>query len=389
MNAANARSKTALVLGGGVGGVVAANRLRERLAREHRVVLVDREPQHLFQPSLLWLAVGDRSPDRIQRPLERLGRKGIEVIQGEISKINADSRTILVDGREIAGDAMIVSLGADLAPETIPGLAASGHNLYTMRGAIAVRDALAAFRGGRVVVLTAAPAYKCPAAPYEASMLIAAALRRRGVRERTQIDMYAAEPGPMGVAGPQVSAAVRRVVEAKGVQYHPEHQVTDVDPRARRLTFTNGVTAEFDLLVYVPPHRAPTVVREAGLTNETGWMPVDRGTFETRFRGVYAIGDVVTVPLRIGKPLPKAGVFAHGEAEVVSANIADAWSGRAARRVFDGFGDCFVETGDGRAGFGSGNFYGEPTPQVTLREPSRWWHWGKVLFETRWLWKWF
>jgi sulfide:quinone oxidoreductase len=389
VTAANGRSKTALVLGGGVGGVVAANRLRERLAREHRVVLVDREPQHLFQPSLLWLAVGDRRPDRIQRPLERLGRKGIEVIRGEISKINADSRTISVEGREIAGDAMIVSLGADLAPEAIPGLAASGHNLYTLQGAIAVRDALAAFRGGRVVVLTAAPAYKCPAAPYEASMLIAAALRRRGVRERTQIDMYAAEPGPMGVAGPQVSAAVRQVVEAKGIRYHPEHQVTDVDPRARRLTFANGATAEFDLLVYVPPHRVPTVVREAGLTNETGWIPVDRGTFETRFRGVYAIGDVVTVPLSIGKPLPKAGVFAHGEAEVVSANIADGWSGRAARGVFDGVGGCFVETGDGRAGFGSGNFYGEPTPQVTLREPSRWWHWGKVLFERRWLWKWF
>jgi len=387
--AENGRSKTALVLGGGVGGVVAANRLRERLPREHHVVLVDREAQHLFQPSLLWLAVGDREPHRIQRPLERLRRKGIDVIRGEISKINAESRTITIDGREITGDAMIVSLGAELAPEAIPGLAASGHNLYTVQGAIAIRDALGAFRGGRVVVLTAAPAYKCPAAPYEAAMLIAAALRRRGVREKTEIEMYAAEPGPMGVAGPEVSRAVRQVVEAKGIQYHPEHQVTAVDLKTHRLTFANGATAEFELLVYVPPHRAPTVVREAGLTNETGWIPVDRGTFETRFPGVYAIGDVVTVPLSVGKPLPKAGVFAHGEAEVVSANIANAWSGRATRRVFDGFGECFVETGDGRAGFGAGNFYGEPTPQVTLRQPSRWWHWGKVLFEKRWLWSWF
>src|SRR6266545_5380356 len=118
--AENGRSKTALVLGGGVGGVVAANRLRERLPREHHVVLVDREAQHLFQPSLLWLAVGDREPHRIQRPLERLRRKGIDVIRGEISKINAESRTITIDGREITGDAMIVSLGAELAPEAIP-----------------------------------------------------------------------------------------------------------------------------------------------------------------------------------------------------------------------------------------------------------------------------
>ncbi len=372
-----------------MGGVVAASRLRKRLSGNHRVVLVDREADHLFQPSLLWLAVGDRTPDRIRRPLERLGKRGIEVVRGEISKIDADSRTISVDGREIAGDAMIISLGAELAPDAISGLADSGHNLYTVTGAIGVRDALAAFRGGKVIVLTAAPAYKCPAAPYEAAMLIAAALRRRDLRAKTQLDMYAAEPGPMGVAGPQVSAAVRQLVEAKGIRYHPDHQVTRVDPAARRLTFANGASAEFDLLIYVPPHRAPLVVREAGLTNETGWVPVNRGTMETRAPGVYAIGDVVTVPLSMGKPLPKAGVFAHGEAEVVAANIADHWSGRVARRVFEGSGECFVETGDGRAGFGSGNFYGEPTPQITLRNPSRWWHWAKVAFEKRWLWQWF
>jgi sulfide:quinone oxidoreductase len=389
MNTAHAQSKTALVLGGGVGGLVAANRLRERLSREHRVILVNREPHHVFQPSLLWLAVGDRKPHRIQRPLERLRRKGVDVVTAEISRIDPLTRTITVDGREIAGDAMIVSLGADLVPEAIPGLTVSGHNLYTLAGATGLRDALAVFRGGRIVVLTAAPAYKCPAAPYEASMLIGAALRRRGLRGETQIDLYAAEPGPMGVAGPQVSSAVRQVVESKGIRYHAEHQVTSVDAMARRLTFANGSTAEFDLLVYVPPHRAPAVVREAGLTNETGWIPVDRGTFETRFQGVFAIGDVVAVPLSIGKPLPKAGVFAHAEAEVVAANVARLWSGQGSPRLFDGYGQCFLEIGDGRAGLGVGNFYGEPTPQVTLRRPSRWWHWSKVVFEKRWLSQWF
>lgn len=389
MTAANTRSRTVLVLGGGVGGLVAANRLRRLLPRAHRVVLVDREPNHLFQPSLLWLAVGGREPERIQRPLDRLRRKGIEVLTSEITAINPTTKTIRADGRELASDAMIVSLGADLAPDAIPGLAAAGHNLYTVEGASAFRDVLARFRGGRIVVLTAAPAYKCPAAPYEAAMLLEAALRRQRIRERAQIDLYAAEPGPMGVAGPAVSAGVRQVVESKGIRYHPEHQVTAVDAAARRLTFANGATAEFDLLVYVPPHRAPAVVREAGLTNESGWVPVDRGTFETRFPGVYAIGDVTIVPLTMGKPLPKAGVFAHGEAEVVAANLAHAWAGRAARRVFDGHGQCFLETGDGRAGLGTGDFYGEPAPRVRLHQPSRRWHWGKVLYEKHWLWKWF
>lgn len=193
----------------------------------------------------------------------------------------------------------------------------------------------------------------------------------------------------MGVAGPEVSAAVRALLEAKGIAYHPEHQVTSVNPSARMLQFANGVSAPFDLLVYVAPHKAPVAAREAGLVNEAGWIPVDRRTLETRHEGVYAIGDLVTIPLTLGKPLPKAGVFAHRQAEVVAENLAKAILGRGPSLEFLGHGECFVETGDGRAGFGSGNFYGEPKPEVTLKAPSRFWHLGKVLFEKRWLWRWF
>ena len=383
-----ASSKSVLILGGGVGGVVAANRLRKLLPAAHRVVIVDQESHHLFQPSLLWLAVGSRHPNQIRRPLARLLRKGIEVVTAEVTGIDPVARTAIAGGQTLAGDAVIVALGAELAPDVIPGLAAAGHSLYTLEGAGGISAALGSFRSGRIVVLTAAPAYKCPAAPYEAAMLIEHALRRRGVRKAAQIDLYAAEPGPMGVAGPQVSGAVRQAVESKGITYHPEHQVVSVDPSARRLVFANGTNADFDLLVYVPPHRAPAVVRNAGMGNGTGWIPVDRTTFGTKFPGVFAIGDVTTVPLTMGKPLPKAGVFAHAQAEVVSANIANAWTGRGMRHAFDGHGECFLETGDGRAGLGAGNFYGEPTPRIEMREPSRWWHWGKILFEKRWLSQW-
>ena len=383
------QAKTVAVLGAGVGGLVAAHRLRDQLPDSHRVVLIDRETRHLFQPSLLWLAIGKRCAEQIQRPLARLERKGIEVVRGEIERLDPEKRTVRVEGREFIGDAVIVSLGADLAPETVPGLVETGHNLYTLEGAASLRQALARFDGGRVVVLTAAPAYKCPAAPYEMAMLIEYALRRRGVHRRAQVAIYAAEPAPMGVAGPHVSAAVRQIVEHKGIAYHPEHQVVTVDPATRRLAFANGSRAQFDLLVYVPPHRAPAVVREAGLAPVGGWVSVNRATFATRFPGVFAIGDVTTVPLAMGKPLPKAGVFAHAQAEVVAANLVAEWTGRTTRRAFDGHGRCFLETGDGRAGLGSGDFYAEPTPQVKLRTPSRWWQWGKVLFEQRWLRQWF
>ena len=123
------------------------------------------------------------------------------------------------------------------------------------------------------------------------------------------------------------------------------------------------------------------MVRASGLTGESGWVPVDRNTLATKFPGVYAIGDVTGIPLAIGKPLPKAGVFAHAQAEVVAHNIAAAIHGGGAPRVFDGYGTCFVEIGDGRAGVGSGNFYAEPKPRVALKPPGRWLHLGKVLYE--------
>lgn len=380
--------KTVLVLGGGVGGLIAANRLCKLLPSEHRVLLLEREREQVFQPSLLWLAVGTRRPDAIRRPLARLAHRRAVVRIGVIDSLDAQTRTVRLGAEQLVGDALIVALGADLAPEAIPGLADAGHNLYSLSGATAFRDQFAALRSGRLVVLTATPAYKCPAAPYEAAMLIESALRRRRIRGSVQIDVYAAEAGPMGVTGPETSQAVRAMVESKGIVYHPEHQVTTVDPVARRISFAGGGSADFDLLLYVPPHRAPSVVREAGLLGESGWVSVDRHTFATRVPGVYAIGDVTGIPLVIGKPLPKAGVFAHAGAEVVAANIAGAWTGRGGGRTFDGEGGCFVETGDGRAGFGAGNFYATPSPQVKLRAPGRMWHWGKMLVERRWLGGW-
>ena len=398
-------TKTVVILGGGVGGVVAATAVRKELPEPHRVVLVDRERRHLFSPSLLWLMTARRSARQISRPLDRLTRKGIEVVCGDIERIDPETRQVRVvecvkgddpvsrrlggTVRDFDADYLVVSLGAELALETIPGLGEAGHNFYTLSGAESLRDSLADFSGGRVVVLTAAPAYKCPAAPYEAAMLIADHIGGRNPDEVTQVDLYAAEPGPMGVAGPEVSAGVRAMVEDRGIEYHPEHQVAEVDPVGRRLTFTNGVTAEFDVLAYVPPHRAPEVIRAAGLVDDTGWIPVDPATLETAHPHVYAIGDVTGIPLEMGKPLPMAGVFAERQARVVARNIAHQITGRGEPATFDGHGECFIETGDGRAGFGRGNFYAEPTPQIGLRPVGRRWHLGKVLFEKIWLFRWF
>lgn len=377
--------RTALVLGAGIGGITAARALRKRLPADDRVVVVERERSHVFAPALLWHIVGDSEPADFTRPLSALNAKGIELVSGDVSRIDPAALTVEVGARTLTGDAMIVALGADYAPEAVPGLAERGLNLYTLAGARRIRSALDQFNGGRIVVLTAAPGYKCPAAPYEAAMLVEAFCRQRGLRGKTEIAIHAAEPAPMPVAGPVVGGQIKTMLERKAIGYFAQRQVVRVDDGV--LHFSEGRTAAFDLLIYIPPHRAPAVVKDAGLCGESGWVPVDRATLATKFANVWAIGDVTAIPLKMGRPLPKAGVFASGQAEVVAKNVVSAWRGQSARDRFDGHGACFLEVGAGMAGMGSGNFYAEPLPDVRMRFPNPFWHLAKLLHQKVWLWR--
>lgn len=193
----------------------------------------------------------------------------------------------------------------------------------------------------------------------------------------------------MPSAGPENSRRLRAMLEGRGIAYHADNAVVRVDSSDKRIHFASGETAAFDWLVYVPPHRAPQVVHDAGLVGESGWIPVDRHSLATEFDKVFAIGDVSGIKLSSGKPLPKAGVMAHRQAEVVAHNLVHAITGKGEVRQFDGHGACFIETGGGKAGFGSGDFYAEPAPIMKLRPPGYLMHLGKVAYEKFWLYKWF
>jgi sulfide:quinone oxidoreductase len=231
--------------------------------------------------------------------------------------------------------------------------------------------------------------FKCPAAPVEAAMLLENDCRKRNIRESVQIDLYTPEPGPMSLSGAENSKQLRAMVEAQNITYHPGCKVKEVDAQKKQIIFENGETADFDLLAYVPPHVIPKALKDSGLVGESGWIPVDKYTMVTKFPNVYAIGDVTGIKLSVGKPLPKAGVIAHGQAEVVVHNLIKEITGEGTAKQFEGHGACFIETGGGKAGMGNGNFYAEPAPKMKLHQPGYFMHLGKVAFEKYWLFKWF
>lgn len=377
-------AKTVLILGGGVGGLTAANELRRRLSQEHRVVLVDKTGEHLFAPSLLWLMVHARRLAQLTKDLRRMVLPGVDVVRTDVQAIEPDQMRVVTSAGPLGFGALVVALGAELAPEALPGYGEAAHNFFDPEGAAGLWQALQQFEGGRVLVAVTTLPYKCPAAPYEAALLIEDALRRRGVRGRTEIAVFTPEPQPMPVAGPAMGEALTALLTQRGIRFHPNRPLAAVDAERRELVFQDGAREPFDLLAAVPPHRAPRPAKESPLANETGWVAVDKHTLRTRSEHVYALGDIAAITLPNGRPLPKAGVFAHGQALAVAQTLAAALQGGEAA-AFDGAGYCWVELGGGQAAFATGEFYAEPSPEVALRQPGRLWHLGKVLFERYWM----
>ena len=377
--------QTIVVLGGGTGGQVAATRLKERLGTRARVVIIERSPSYTFSPSLLWLMVGRRRPESITNGFSKLTGRGIELLQATVTGIDTERAAVRTETETIGYDYLVIALGAEHDAALLPGAAEFTHHPYDLPAAIRLRDALAAFGGGRVVVSIASMPYRCPAAPYETAMLIDGYLRDRGLRERSTIDMYSPEPLPMPVAGPYIGHSVAAELAARSITFHPRSAPSAVD--ASTITI-DGAPVPYDLAVVIPPHRPPAVVASTGLAGASGWIAVDRASLRTRAANVYAIGDVTGIPLENGLMLPKAGVFAHGEAEVAAENIARRIEGNLIEATFDGHGTCFLEVGGGKAGMARGDFFASPAPRVAMQRPGRSWHLGKVGFEQYWLRRW-
>jgi len=378
-----------VVLGAGVGGLVVADELKAKVKDKASVTLVDRKGSFHFPPSFPWVALGTRTPAQVQRELAPVKRRGIEWLQDEVTSLDLSSRTVRTRQRTLPYDHLIIALGASYAPESIPGFSAHAYHMYDLDSAVRLREAVASFTGGTVAVGVARLPFKCPAAPYEMAFLLDDAFRRKGIREKVRIEFFTPEGAPIPAAGPENGGKVVTMLEQRAISYQPKHRLREVAPGS--LVFDDETRQSFDLLVCVPPHVAPKPVIDAGLTDASGWVPVDSDTLQTKQPGVFAVGDVAAISTPNGYVpfLPKAGVFAHGQAEIVAHNLAVEILGTGRVSRWDGYGACFLEVARGKSAFMSGHFLAAPRPTLELRPPRSIYHTQKVLFERYWLGHWF
>ncbi len=356
---------TVLVLGGGIGGVAAAISLSKRLSKDDKITLVDRREFFYFGFRKTWAFLRSSPMGEGMRPLKSLDGHGIEVRRGTIESIDPATRSAVVDGERLKSDAMIVALGAQWKAETMPGLKEYGLNFFDALSLDHTAARLAAFEGGRVAIVIPSLPYPCGPAPYEAALLLKEYFSAKSVE--AEIHVYSPKPMSLPVLGEDGCSVLEGNLSEAGIVFHPMHTVELIEEH--KVRFETSVDP-YDLLIGIPGHVCPQVVLDSGLTDGGAWAKVDPRTLETDYDGVYAVGDVVSITLADGKPLPKAGVFAEAHAKVAVERIASRLAGETPTATYDGTGYCFLEVGDGKAMLVHGNFLANPRPDVQLAEPA-------------------
>jgi sulfide:quinone oxidoreductase len=331
-----------------------------------------------------WALVGESPLEVGQKPIDSLSRLGVDVRQATIEAIHPQERTATVDGEKIQADALVVALGSELNPSAVPGFTEFAYNVYDPNDIPRAEQALNDFKGGRLMIGIFGAPYKCPPAPLEMALLIQEKFKKSGVQ--ATIEVFTPQPVTLPILSQASCDAVDGRLLEHGIHTYGHHKALRVEPG--EVVFENRRMG-FDLLLGIPPHRAPSVVRESGLAGDSGWIEIQPRTCETSCEGVYAIGDTTQVVLANKKTLPKAGLFAEMMGETVAERLADTFEGKEPTAQFSGEGGCYFEVGKGEAMMIKGNFLTEPAPTVELTEPSKAYYDEKVRFETdRWA-KWF
>lgn len=379
-----------VILGGGTGGTLVANRLRRLYDDDAEILVVDRDDRHVYQPGLLFVPFGLAEPEEIVRPRGRQLHDGIELRIGDVDRVEAaDNAVFLADGTRLPYDVLVIAAGASLLPEETEGMLGAGWNesvftFYTLEGAVALRDALRSFDAGRLVVNMVDMPIKCPVAPLEFCFLADWFLQERGVRE--SVELTYVTPLDAAFTKPVAAHALAGLLEEKGIRLETEFATGRVDGETGRLISWDERELPFDLLVTIPLHGGPAfVARSPGLGDELGFVASDPHTLQAAVAAnVFAIGDVTNVPTS------KAGSVTHFEGDTLVENVRRFLDGEPPTGTFDGHANCFIETGFHKALLIDFNYDVEPLPgwfpaprvgPLPLLKESRLNHMAKLLFQ--------
>jgi sulfide:quinone oxidoreductase len=354
-----------VILGAGFAGLELATRLSETVADAVDVTLLDRNDSFYFGFSKLEVMLGRESADAVKLPYGDIDKDGVEFRQETVTGIDPVAKRVTTDAGTHDADFLVVAMGADYDMAATPGFQEGGHEYYTLAGAERLRDALADFDGGRVLVSVLGQPFKCPPAPFEGAFLIHEHFTQRGIRDEVQIAMAFPMQRPVPVTG-EVSQMFRDGLASRGIAELSQHLVTSIDPDTREARLATGETLPYDLFVGIPKHRAPDPLADSGLAVD-GWVPVDQSNLRTRFPQVYALGDVCTGP----RTVPKAGIFAESAALVVADDIAAEITGEAPPAPYEASGVCYAEFGDGLVSKVEVNFLQGDGPAAQRHDPSR------------------
>jgi sulfide:quinone oxidoreductase len=382
-----------VVLGGGVGGTLAANLIARKLKRriaagDATVTVVDATGAHAYQPGYMYIAMGQERAEKLVRPETSLLDKNVQLVVGVVTRIDAPGQGVeLASGQRLSYEQLVIATGSRIVPEEMEHFDTEAHHFYSAEAAAALRKALDAFTGGKIVIGIAGIPYKCPPAPLEVAFLVEAELRERGLRDKTEMTFLS--PVNRAFTIESVSEMATPIFEEKGIRLELLAGVGEIDAE-RKVVITDAFEEHpYDLLICVPPHRGAQVLIDSGLAPKSGWVPTDRNTLQVktiikpapgqadadipRYPNIYALGDTTDLPLS------KAGSTAHFEAPIVAERVAAAVLGREPAgkdASYTGKVMCFFEVGDGKGTLLRFDYDHPPKPP----KPNQFWHLGKIVF---------
>jgi sulfide:quinone oxidoreductase len=351
-----------VVLGAGFGGLELCTMCSEALGDGIDVTLIDKNDAFVFGFSKLDVMFARTTAEAVRLPYRDIAKPGVRVLRETVTAIDPEARRVTTDAGVHDADVLVIALGADYDMDATPGLAEGANEFYSVAGAARLAEIIPTFSQGHIVIGVCGAPFKCPPAPSECALLLHDELTARGVRDACEITFVI----PLGTPvppSPETSAALVKEFAARDITLLAGRRVDAIDPGRRLALLDDGGELPFDLLLGVPKHRAPDVVIDSGMT-EDGYVPVDSATLETRFPGVYAVGDVATAGV------PKAGVFAEGAARVVAQTLIARIRGGEPPGRHLGQGTCYIEFGRGKVGSVDIDFLSGPTRTGVFNAPS-------------------